>query len=91
LPDAQASLPMIPVLCVPSVSTPPGLIALTRFFFGTSSFASTRVIVSTAPLVAEYTTAVGVGLMDAIELMLMMLPPARELRRRSRPQAPRSS
>src|SRR4030088_1145494 len=47
------SLPMIPKLCTPSVSTPPGLIALTRIFLGPSSFASTRVIVSTAPLVAE--------------------------------------
>ena len=47
------SLPMTPILCTPSVSTPPGLIALTRIFLGPSSVANTRVIVSTAPLVAE--------------------------------------
>ena len=37
------SLPITPAACVPSVSTPPGLIALTRIFRGPSSFASTRV------------------------------------------------
>ena len=38
------SLPMTPVLCVPSVSTPPGAIALTRIFRGPNSAASPRVI-----------------------------------------------
>ena len=47
------SLPMNPVLCVPSVSTPPGAIALTRIFRGPNSAASPRVIASTAPLVPE--------------------------------------
>jgi len=47
------SLPITPMLCTPSVSTPPGLIALTRIFLGPSSLANTRVIVSTAALVAE--------------------------------------
>ena len=36
---------------VPSVSTMPGLMALTRIFFGPSSRASTPVMASTAPLV----------------------------------------
>jgi len=47
------SLPMIPAECVPSVSTPPGLRALTRIFRGPSSFESDLVIVSTAAFVAE--------------------------------------
>jgi hypothetical protein len=37
----------------PSVSTPPGAIALTRIFRGPSSAASPRVIASIAPLVPE--------------------------------------
>ena len=45
------SEPMKPALCVPSVSTMPGLSALTRIFFGPSSRASTPVMASTAPLV----------------------------------------
>ena len=47
------SLPIMPALCVPSVSTPPGAIALTRIFRGPNSAASPRVIASTAPLVPE--------------------------------------
>ena len=39
----------MPALCVPSVSTPPGAIALTRIFRGPSSAASPRVIASSAP------------------------------------------
>jgi NAD(P)-dependent dehydrogenase (short-subunit alcohol dehydrogenase family) len=35
---------MMPALCVPSVSTPPGAIALTRIFRGPNSAASPRVI-----------------------------------------------
>jgi hypothetical protein len=45
-------------------------------FFGANSFASTRVAGSSAPLVAEYTTAVGIGFWLAIELILMTLPPS---------------
>jgi hypothetical protein len=47
------SLPFTPTLCTPSVSTPPGAIALTRIWRGPSSFASTRVTESSALLVAE--------------------------------------
>ena len=42
---------MNPPATVPSVSTMPGLIELTRISFGPSSLASTPVIASTAPLV----------------------------------------
>ena len=45
------SVPRKPALCVPSVSTMPGLMVLTRIFFGPNSRASTPVIASTAPLV----------------------------------------
>jgi hypothetical protein len=41
------SLPMMPALCVPSVSTSPGAIALTRILRGPNSAASPRVIAST--------------------------------------------
>jgi hypothetical protein len=37
------SVPMTPAACVPSVSVPPGLRALTRIFLGPNSFESTRV------------------------------------------------
>ena len=47
------SLPMMPALCVPSVSTPPGAMALTRILRGPSSLARSRVIASSAPLVAR--------------------------------------
>jgi hypothetical protein len=53
LRHVSKSLPMMPALCVPSVSMPPGAIALTRIFRGPSSAASPRVIASTAPLVPE--------------------------------------
>ena len=43
--------PSIPPVCVPSVSTMPGLIVFTRIFFGPNSRASTPVIASSAPLV----------------------------------------
>jgi hypothetical protein len=48
----RKSPPMMPAVCVPSVSTTPGLIALTRILRGPSSLASYFVIVVTAPLVA---------------------------------------
>jgi hypothetical protein len=41
-----------PLACVPSVCTTPGLMAFTRIFRGPSSFASTRVMASTALFVA---------------------------------------
>src|SRR3984885_2126795 len=70
------SLPIKPAVCTPSVSTIPGLIELTRIFFGPSSFDSVRVTESTAPLVAVYTLAVG-GLLElATEPILIMLPPS---------------
>lgn len=53
------SEPMKPALIVPSVSTMPGLMVLTRIFFGPSSRASTPVIASTAPLVPVYTELFG--------------------------------
>jgi hypothetical protein len=46
------SLPMIPIRWRPSVSTPSGAMVLTRIFLGPYSLASTRVIESTALLVA---------------------------------------
>ena len=46
------SLPMTPAVCVPSVSTPPGAMVLTRIFRGASSMAWTRVTWSSAPFVA---------------------------------------
>ena len=46
------SLPMTPAVTVPSVSTPPGLMELTRILRGASSLARTAVMASTAPLVA---------------------------------------
>src|SRR5262245_19121210 len=52
------SLSGMPWACVPSVSTMPGLIALTRTFLGPSSLASHRVTASTAAFVALYTEAV---------------------------------
>ena len=45
--------PIMPPLWVPSVSTTPGLMVLTRIFFGPSSRESTPVMASTAPLVPE--------------------------------------
>jgi hypothetical protein len=45
--------PMKPPLCVPSVSTTPGLTVLTRIFFGPSSRESTLVMASTAALLPE--------------------------------------
>jgi len=47
------SEPSMPPVCVPSVSTMPGLIVLTRIFLGPNSRASTPVIASNAPLVPE--------------------------------------
>ena len=49
---ALKSLPMIPAEWVPSVSTTPGLIEFTRTLRGPSSLAWTRVMPSTALLVA---------------------------------------
>ena len=46
------SLPITPAACVPSVSTPPGAIALTRILRPANSIAWLRVIWSSAPLVA---------------------------------------
>src|SRR5439155_6660181 len=48
----RKSLSCNPAERTPSVSTMPGLMALTRMFRGPSSFARVRVIASTAPLVA---------------------------------------
>src|SRR5215510_557916 len=48
-----------PAACTPSVSTMPGLIALTRMFRGPSSLASDLVAASTAAFVALYTEAFG--------------------------------
>ena len=45
--------------CVPSVSTMPGLIELTRILRGPNSLASDRVMAFTAALVALYTEVVG--------------------------------
>ena len=45
--------PMKPPLWVPSVSITPGLMVLTRIFFGPSSRDSTTVMASTAALVPE--------------------------------------
>jgi hypothetical protein len=45
--------PMKPPLWVPSVSTTPGLMVLTRIFFGPSSWDNTPVMASTARLVPE--------------------------------------
>jgi hypothetical protein len=53
------SEPMKPAACMPSVSTKPGLMELTRIFLAPSSFARTPVIASTAPLVAVYTALFG--------------------------------
>src|ERR1700719_346604 len=53
------SEPMKPALTVPSVSTMPGLMELTRIFLGPSSRARTPVMASTAPLVAVYTEVLG--------------------------------
>ena len=50
--------PIQPPLWVPSVSTMPGLIVLTRIFFGPSSRAGTPVMASTAPLSARVNRAV---------------------------------
>ena len=47
------SEPMIPWVCVPSVSTIPGLMLFTRILRGPNSLASTPVMASTAPLVAQ--------------------------------------
>ena len=43
------SLPTMPALCVPSVSTPPGAIALTRILRGPSAAAKYFTSVSIAP------------------------------------------
>src|SRR6516165_10211287 len=48
---------VVPADVVPSVSTRPGLIELTRMLRGPSSLASDRVTASTAALVALYTEA----------------------------------
>ena len=53
------SLPSTPDDLKPSVATGPGFTEFTRIFFGPSSLASTRVIASTALLVALYTTDMG--------------------------------
>ena len=66
----------MPAECVPSVSTIPGLMALTRIWRGPSSLASDFGIVSTAAFVALYTDALGGARLAATELMLMILPPA---------------
>ena len=44
--------PITPAARAPSVAVAPGLIEFTRIFFGPNSFASARVIASTALLVA---------------------------------------
>src|SRR5439155_16908739 len=59
----------------PSVSVAPGESELTRIFRGASSKASAREITSTAPLVALYTELLTTGVLAAMELTLMMLPP----------------
>ena len=47
------SLPKMPPLRVPSVSTTPGAMAFTRIYCGPNSAARARVIASIAPLVPE--------------------------------------
>src|SRR6266404_563632 len=78
--DASAclrkSLEVIPALCVPSVSTMPGLIEFTRMLRGPSSLANERVTASTAAFVALYTEPPGTPQVLTMELVLMMLPPA---------------
>ena len=48
MPIAVAVSIVSPIVFVPWVSVAPGAMALTRIFFGASSVASARVIVSTA-------------------------------------------
>lgn len=54
----------------------PGLMELTRIFFGPNSLARTCVTASTAPLVAVYTAVVGGITWLVVEPMLMILPPS---------------
>ena len=53
----------------------PGAIQLTRIPDGASSVAIARVIDSMAPLLAEYAITFGIPYCEAIELMLIILPP----------------
>ncbi len=53
MPIAFAASIVSPIVFRPSVSVVPGAIALTRIFFGASSTASARVMVSTAAFEAE--------------------------------------
>ena len=53
MPMDFATSMVSPIAFTPSVSVVPGAIALTRIFFGASSRASARVIVSTAAFEAE--------------------------------------
>src|SRR5882672_3130181 len=70
------SEPMKPPARVPSVSTMPGLMELTRIFFGPSSRARTPVIPSMAALVPVYTALFGGVMRLTAEPMLMTLPPS---------------
>ena len=65
-----------PAVLKPSVSTGPGLMALTRIRRGPSSLDRERVTASTAALVALYTEALGGAAVLATELILTMLPPS---------------
>src|SRR5881409_2290420 len=69
----RKSLSSRPAALKPSVSTMPGLMALTRILRGPSSLASERVTASTAALVALYTEALGGAAVLATELILTML------------------
>src|SRR5207244_4841554 len=69
--------PIMPAARAPSVAVAPGLMEFTRICLGPNSFASTRVMASRALLVAVYIDRLGGVNWDAIEPMLMMLPPRR--------------
>ena len=72
----RKSLSVIPAVCVPSVSTMPGLMAFTRILRGPSSLANVCVTAFTAAFVALYTARPGGVSVTNTELRLMMLPPA---------------
>ncbi len=69
------SLPVIPAVLVPSVSTPPGRMELIRIFLPLNSFDNETVIASKAALVAEYSDIIARGVVLTPELILIITPP----------------